>query len=313
LNGKKTTEVNHIEKQLVKKISVNLNHKSSHWINFTKNSIISNNGLSISGIKGFGGNSRKTKLSSFYHNFFQNKFFKNVIDFTKFESFKHAKIVSKQQNRNLDLDLLRHVYSFELLQQKIFNNVSTSLKKNCCVIGDGQTNFISLALFNQNIDKIISVNLPEVLLNDLALLKQLKINQEQIYFAETEKDIKYALNIKEVKVIFISASDCLFLLNLNIFLFVNIASMQEMKLTSIEKYFNIIKSNKAYFYCCNREFKTLSGGEKIIFNDYPWENSKILVDGFPEWHQFYYSFNFLKLKFKHYYNGPHKHRLVKYN
>jgi hypothetical protein len=205
------------------------------------------------------------------------------------------------------------VYTFELLQQMVFNNVSTLSKKNCCVIGDGQSNFVSLALFNKNIDKIISVNLPEVLLNDLALLKKLEINKEKIYYAETKKDLKYALNTKEVKVIFISASDCLLLLNLDIFLFVNIASMQEMKSTSIEEYFNIIKSNKSYFYCCNRQLKTLSGGEKNIFNDYPWENNQILVDGYPEWHQFYYRFNFLKLKFKHYYNGPHKHRLVKYN
>ena len=188
-----------------------------------------------------------------------------------------------------------------------------SLKVNCCVIGDGQSNFVSLALFNSGIDKIISVNLPEVLLNDLTLLQKLRPNQDEYVLVETKKDLNTALNSKNVKIIFVSANDSSILFKANIFLFVNIASMQEMKLASISEYFNIIKSNKAYFYCCNRDEKILSGGEKILFGKYPWGKYKLLLEGLPQWHQFYYKLSFQNFKIKHLYNGVHKHKLVKYN
>ena len=307
-------KMNSIKNSLIRKITVNKSEKSSHWINFTKNIKISDNDYTVSGIQGFGGNSKRTFFSSLYHKFCQRLFLNKIGKYSKFEAFNHARIISYKQMRNLDLDLLRHVFTFELLKQKVFTYLlPQSLKVNCCVIGDGQSNFVSLALFNSGIDKIISVNLPEVLLNDLTLLQKLRPNQDEYVLVETKKDLNTALNSKNVKIIFVSANDSSILFKANIFLFVNIASMQEMKLASISEYFNIIKSNKAYFYCCNRDEKILSGGEKILFGKYPWGKYKLLLEGLPQWHQFYYKLSFQNFKIKHLYNGVHKHKLVKYN
>jgi len=85
--------------------------------------------------------------------------------------------------------------------------------------------------------------------------------------------------------------------------------MQEMNFKNIEHYFQIIKSNSAYFYCCNREYKKLIGGEELIFNQYPWGNCKKIVLEDCSWHKKYYEF---KQPFIHKYNGNVKHALVKY-
>ena len=53
--------------------------------------------------------------------------------------------------------------------------------------------------------------------------------------------------------------------------------MQEMKPETVDDYFQVIKSNSAYFYCCNREYKKLIGGEELIFTQYPWGNCKRIL------------------------------------
>ena len=47
-----------------------------------------------------------------------------------------------------------------------------------------------------------------------------------------------------------------------------------MTIDEIENYFRIIKTNNALFYCCNREYKKLVGGEESYFENYPWGNIK---------------------------------------
>ena len=64
--------------------------------------------------------------------------------------------------------------------------------------------------------------------------------------------------------------------NKGIQLFANISSFQEMSEDTISDYFKTIISNKAYFYCCNREIKELRGGEKIEFEKYPWGNMNLI-------------------------------------
>lgn len=54
---------------------------------------------------------------------------------------------------------------------------------------------------------------------------------------------------------------------------VNIASMQEMKPSSIQAYFAFLRKRSgpgSRFYCVNRLHKELPGGEVASFYDYPW-------------------------------------------
>ena len=75
-------------------------------------------------------------------------------------------------------------------------------------------------------------------------------------------------------------------------------------------YMDIIKSNNALFYCCNRENKKLYDGNEIIFEEYPWGNGKIYFKEDCPWHQKYYT---LKPKFIYKYEGNIKHCLIDYS
>jgi len=93
-------------------------------------------------------------------------------------------------------------------------------------------------------------------------------------------------------------------------LFVNIASMQEMDMPVINKYFEIMKTStvESYFYCCNREEKVLSDRSIIRFMDYPWGGGQILVDEPCPWYQEYPS---NRPPFWKPFDGTNLHRLIK--
>ena len=100
------------------------------------------------------------------------------------------------------------------------------------------------------------------------------------------------------------------MLNKDIDLFVNIASFQEMTIDEIENYFRIIKSNNPLFYCCNREYKKLVGGEELYFDSYPWGNITKKFNEDCPWHQKLYQ---VKYPFIKKYDGNIKHCLIDYS
>jgi len=71
---------------------------------------------------------------------------------------------------------------------------------------------------------------------------------------------------------------------------VNIASMQEMNTATIVRYFDFLRrrlKTNNLFYCCNRESKTLVGGEVSEFYNYPWSpNDQVIVEGVCPWHRY---------------------------
>lgn len=104
----------------------------------------------------------------------------------------------------------------------------------------------------------------------------------------------------------------------------NIASMQEMNPSTIARYFHFIRKHvtqKHLFYCCNREFKEMVGGDTSEFLRYPWAKEDMyLIDGDCPWFNFF----FAKGKFERelqiagisvplikYYNGRMLHRLAR--
>ena len=97
---------------------------------------------------------------------------------------------------------------------------------------------------------------------------------------------------------------------LPISLFINTASMQEMEMPVINKYFEIMKTStvESYFYCCNREEKVLSDSSITRFMDYPWGGGQILVDEPCPWYQEDPS---SRPPFWKPFGGTHLHRLIK--
>ena len=104
----------------------------------------------------------------------------------------------------------------------------------------------------KNIDKIVHVNLPEVLYADYILIKQLGIIKDnEIIFISCEEEMNKALENNTIKLILLTPNFSQYLKNKNIDLFVNIASFQEMNYSMIDNYFEIINLMKL-FHCCNR-------------------------------------------------------------
>tara|TARA_Y100000590_G_scaffold469983_1_gene661108 strand:- start:413 stop:1282 length:870 start_codon:yes stop_codon:yes gene_type:complete len=269
--------------------------KSSHWKKFLKDADIED----IYSHLGFGSFLKNNFFKACLHSFFQRITFNNKIFFTK--EYKLFKNLCLKQKRIIDVNVIRHVFTFQILNQ--YNLLNDSV----CIIGDGKTNFLGgLILLNKNL-KIYSVNLPEVLIHDHIILRKYKlVNDDNIVVVKNKND----LLLKNKNIYLIPSSNANFLLNQNIQLFVNIASFQEMTVEEIDKYFNIIKSNFSYFYSCNREYKKLIGGEELFFDKYPWGDGKKLFYENCSFHQKYYAF---RPPFLRNYDGNTKHCLINYS
>lgn len=301
-----------IQKKLLNEINSKKNHaqKSSHWAKHTENFEFTDN--FVRGIDGFSGRSRRYLGNSYVHTFLQKRNFSDLkIPFDS-SYYSHAVSIAKKQHRALDLDLLRHVFTFKFLDKEI----NLAKIDRICIIGDGQSNGISLALASECFQKVISINLPEILMSDWELLKCLDIAEKtSVIEGALEFDDFFQSNMS-LALIPASKSDLLF--NQPIDLFINIASFQEMNKSTINRYFDIIKSSPlgAMLYACNRQEKTLYGGEVIRFEDYPWGAYEKVVEQVEcPWHQHFYKFRrgniplpITRVK----YDGIHMHSLVKY-
>ena len=252
-------------------------------------------------------------FSSQLHKFCQRKSYPDLnIDFDS-AFYKAAVSVATFQKRSVDFDLLKHVLSLEA----IFGTTGEEKLNCCCVIGDGQSNFSSLALSSNKFNKTISINLPEVLLNDWSLLSHL-CQEDAASVCRTSNDVSNFLQDKNKRFAMIQAGESAIIDSCNIDLFFNMASMQEMDPSAIESYFELIRSSSAaqvYFYCCNRVEKVLPDGTLIKFSDYPWDpQSEILFNEECPWYTHNYSlFRKRVLPFPNLFipfDGPIQHRLM---
>ncbi len=89
------------------------------------------------------------------------------------------------------------------------------------------------------------------------------------------------------------AAEDLELLDYRIDVAINIASMQEMDPSAIRRYFRFLRSQltaRNLFYCCNREQKTLPGGEEVVYADYGWADEDIhYVDELCPWYRYFFA------------------------
>ena len=136
--------------------SENLDQKSSHWLSGTSGFHL--NKLKVSGIGGFSPRTKRLPFSKLYHSILQILNFSNLSVPFNSKYYLLSDTALKLQSRSLDNDALRNVFTLNLLDKTLglFDLV-------ICVIGDGQANFSSPLLLANNKNKVISVNLPEVL------------------------------------------------------------------------------------------------------------------------------------------------------
>lgn len=281
--------------------------KSSHWRFHTKDAKINKDGK-VKNIDGFSQRSRRFPFSNFLHRRAQKKIFAAKEYAFDGQFWQIAKNFCSAQSRSLDLCVMRHVFTFEYLHR--FGFLGTA--KKVCVIGDGQSNFVSMAIESHAFSKVISVNLTEVLLSDLDLVEKLNLKEGEVCLARTPIDLTSMLCEPNCRLIMVRAADAQILQNSGIDLFVNIASFQEMDIEQINKYFELIESNAAWLYCCNRRTKRLYEGEELIFGKYPWGSSIVELDEDCPWHQSYYDFKSLRLFRRFSYDGAVQHRIAKF-
>lgn len=286
--------MNNILEKLKKFIDLTNQNKSSHWKYYLDKKDYNNIFLNM----GFGNFTQKKWLSSPFHNFLIKIIFgDNII---KTEEFIKYKIIFDKMKRQIDVDTIRHIFTYNLLKKYIN-------PKKIGIIGDGKANGLigALNLFPES--KIFSVNLAETLINDLIIMKNFNlINENEVEVIEgIDNKIDY-----NKRLFLIPSTLKNFLKEKNIDLFINIASFQEMSKEEINNYMNLIKNNKSLLYSCNREYKKLRGGEELIFEDYPWGDGKKIFYKDCSWHQKFYSF---KPPFIHKYDGNIQHCLIDYS
>ncbi len=296
-----------IRENLAADLAESTSVKSSHWKFHTASMNVSSD-FRITGINGFSNRTRRFPGSSILHRRNLIKLFPWAQATILSSTFDTALKICHMQNREIDTCVVRHVLTLELLGE--FSIVN---KSRTCVIGDGQSNFVSLAISNNFADKLISVNLTEVLLSDLELIEKLpQLSSEEIVVARNNEEVINFLKNPQQKLLLISAQNATALQGSDIDLFINIASFQEMTPNLVSEYFKIIASNKAFLYCCNRLEKHLYGGEINRFFDFPWGDAKVILDESCRWHQEFYNLRSITLYKKMKFDGEIWHRLVKF-
>lgn len=251
------------------------NNKSSFWKPLLKEKNISDLEKNF----GFGSFEKKNFLRGILHLFFQIILFRNMLSIFFSKEYKNYKKIFKKMSRQIDNDTMRHIFTFKLLKQKID-------PKKICIIGDGKINFLSGCLKIFPSSKIYSINLGEVLFHDYSIIKKYNILDDNEI--EVVEDSHFINNKKKLFLIPSSRKDII--RNQDIELFVNMVSFQEMDIQEVEDYFELILSNKATIYCCNREKKKLPDGQEVLFEKYPWKDFKMEFFEDCPWHQKYYSF-----------------------
>ena len=137
------------------------------------------------------------------------------------------------------------------------------------VIGDGRTNFVSLAQLCPYISgPIIAVNLPEI--NKLETMMFDKLNIDYVHINSPSSSELFELPTDKSRVVFCDAN-CLQCISIRQeCLYVNLQSFQEMTLETIDAYFKLFRKSGGYLYQSNRLKKTLISGQSSSFSHYPY-------------------------------------------
>ncbi len=193
--------------------------------------------------------------------------------------------VCRAMKRPFNFDVFRQLYCLAVIKENFGVQGAPELCRNVLMVGDGYG--ILSAVFKEVFpeSRLVLVDLGKTLLLQAAYCQLAHPGKKHRLFNEVDA----------------SSSDFVYcpaeflekLEGLRFDLAVNIVSMHEMNAGSIRRYFDFFRKNmneRNLFYCCNREYKQLKGGEKTLFSDYPWHpEDKIFFDEPCPWHQVFLS------------------------
>lgn len=211
------------------------------------------------------------------------------------------------------LDVFRQVCSLELLERNLPDDMHHK-RMHAAMIGDGYG--VLSALFKSIFPNstIVMVDIGRTLLFQAYYCQ--KAHPESVHeLAGTFTDLD------SVDFVYCPAEDLETLERFKFDIGVSIASMQEMNVPTIARYFAFLRKCLEpvnLFYCCSRESKTLVGGEVSEFLKYPWQDGDwFLVDEYYPWQRYFFSRGRAKnglyllgvrVPFVNFYDGKHMHR-----
>ena len=287
---------------ILKKSSVS----SSHWDEYTKKLSVTKIGdeynISSYGIANFTYKNIYSIIKSIPRKFYL--FYIYTLYLNNIRVFKNIIEVCNKTNILIEFDQIKHGIILNILKKYI------NFKNNnfVCIIGDGHGFCGSLIKKHLPNTKIIFINLGRNLFLDAYYVNKTFGNVNSLLL---DKKNNKKIITDNYDFIFIEAENFELIAKLPVYLFINIASMQEMDNKTISKYFEYIRKNSEteYFYCCNRKEKTLPDSEKIIFDKYPWLSSdKVLVEEICNW---YKKYPISRYPFLKNFDGLIKHKLIK--
>ena len=229
--------------------------------------------------------------------------------------FAVAARVCRAMGLDPTLDVFRQVCTLEVLQRHLPNEMRHK-RMHVLMIGDGYG--VLSALFKSVFPNstVVMIDIGKTLLFQAYHCQKAHPEHEHALAASVS-------DLKRVDFVYCPAEDLVSLERFKFDMAMNIASMQEMNVSTIARYFAFLRKYlhpTNLFYCCNRESKTLVGGEVSEFLRYPWQDDdRYLLDEYCPWHQYFFSrsraknglyFYGARVPFVNFYDGKIMHRLA---
>lgn len=217
--------------------------------------------------------------------------------------------IARMQGRLFDYDCARQVLTLDLLAKRL-PEISDETRRGCsrviAVIGDGYGYLASLLGRWLPKATIVEINLGRTLFFDAYYLAQAFPTRSHSLVVEGD-DLEVGEGFRYLAAELASRTQ-----RLGAWLYINIASMQEMDIPVVQDYFRLMRAERSkstLFYCCNRDEKRLPDGTVTRYADYGWRREdEILLDELCPWYQKYpksYPPKWLP------FDGPIRHRLAK--
>jgi putative sugar O-methyltransferase len=228
---------------------------------------------------------------------------------------KAAKIC-RSMGLDLTLDVFRQVCSLELLDRHMPN---TMRQRNLTflMIGDGYGVLAALLKAVFPTSTIVLVDIGKTLLFQAYYC-------QKAYPEAFHSSVEGLASLEGVDFAYCPAEQLSSLRNFSFDVAVNIVSMQEMDLSTVNRYFHFLRGHmqdENLFYCCNRESKTLFAGEVIEFAKYGWrDGDQYLVDDSSPWNLYFFlwgranngpSIFGIRIPFASFYDGRVLHRMAR--
>ncbi len=220
---------------------------------------------------------------------------------------KKGRAVARDQGRQFTGDMVRQSLALALIRDHVSPADMDGVN---VVIGDGYGVMTSLLRRAFPEKPVIVVNLKTPLLADLLFAREAAADK-LLVLPRNPEEMAIAISGPDANIIGLMADDAHLLANVMVALAVNIHSMQEMPVSVVADYFRFLRvgpAPKTAFYCCNRVYKKLYGGEELRFDDFPWrKGDDLLVDEICPWDHLEYG---PRPPFWHKNHNQTRHRLV---